>query len=395
MQGAIRTGLAAVWLVGAAWIGVAEKAEAVPAEENAARDYYRAMELWKEMAEKPEGQLLVGFSGEERIGLELAEALRKAEAVLKEVDKGTEKARCQWEIDRSKGPVTELSYLGSMRMLARAAGVRARYSFQEGRRRDGLKQTLAIMRMGRHIGQTDGVIIEHLVGISIQSLARKILMDHFSQLTEADLRFLEEQWEKLPRGATAGSAIRAESQQFMGWLMRILEEGRAEEVLAEREASMTVEDPTVELLERMVEEPEIVRKEIAETQACMAELAEVMDGPWEQFNEVAKQIEERMRKKAEEIRQKSSLPEEGIQATVYGLIPAYTQLYYTDARHRVDEAMIRAAIAYRRGGLEKLREIRDPITNRPFEVRKVSEKSFELIWRPPWEAKEPVKKLFR
>ncbi len=105
---------------------------------------------------------------EGEVGERIAKWLGKNAEALDLVGKAVQRGRCQFPV--IKGPETKLNYLSTLRDLARMKVLRAKMWALSGELENATAEVSEVVRLGRMIRNGDGALINHLVGIAVETV---------------------------------------------------------------------------------------------------------------------------------------------------------------------------------------------------------------------------------
>lgn len=203
----------------------AEEPFASPAKvTNAALVYWQAFALLPELSDG-DTKLLSHLEKDEQ-PLNKAEPLlagsRLALGLIRHVKPDTP---CRWELIED-GPSTLLPHLSKARLLARLLILKARIDAKSGDRAMALDQLSQALLLARNVD--DGVLVQMLVGDSIESLAVDAAQELLPTLDRRSRDRLSEAIVNLPPRATFGKAIMYERDVFAEWLRPIVSDDNEE-----------------------------------------------------------------------------------------------------------------------------------------------------------------------
>ncbi|MGD2174168.1 MAG: hypothetical protein PVJ27_02105 [Candidatus Brocadiaceae bacterium] len=96
--------------------------------------------------------------------------------ILREVERGARRERCQWELPLEEGFALLLPDLRYYRQIARSLALRARVEVAEGNYGDALSTLQSGLAMSRHVGQ-GSTVIHSLVGMVMSDVTLDIVED--------------------------------------------------------------------------------------------------------------------------------------------------------------------------------------------------------------------------
>lgn len=340
-----------------------------PARQPATGDN-AALAYWQAFAAMPSDEAQVAIIDDwDKVPLDAdaVQAIESSAYALSELRRGARMSRCDWGMDYSRGPELLMPHLAKARQLARAAMLRARHRFEQGKPRDGVADTLAAMKLGHDVG-ADPILISILVQYAIEDMSIELLAQNLPKLSPEELDQLAQTLAKMPTGDRIADVWATESRFMIDWFEERLEqaaEGGAGGWEA-RVLSMPVfDDAAREKLKAGGVPPlETLREQLETIRAYYRDLAKVTGlAPTEQGAAVS-ELE-------------SKAPDNLLART---LLPTVGRVFHVRHRAQVKSAMLRAAVAVQRGGPERLEEpaLADPFGEGPFEYRK-TDGGFELV----------------
>ncbi|HZL90664.1 MAG TPA: hypothetical protein VFB96_20010 [Pirellulaceae bacterium] len=327
---------------------------------NAALQYWQAFALMPTL-DKEQEELVGKWTTVSLDDPQVMKLVENSRTSLMFLHRGAAMANCEWGLKYDDGMGMLMPHMSRARDLARLAALRGRYEFERGNWKVGRNDAQAIVTLGRHVGR-EPVLIARLVGLLIEDLAIDLtapyLLEHKAPYPQAMAMF-----EALPPAATLSQTILVEKKYMCQWAIDTLkkeEKGKAGAGLelwkkfidgAKDADALAKMDKFDEILKRM-EEVVPVYDELAGIAALpKAEF----DARYPKFREQAK----------------------GANPVVGLLLPAIDQVLAKDHRHKARFALLFAAIAVAQDGPAKLKEIKDPYGDGPFEY-KALDKGFEL-----------------
>jgi hypothetical protein len=292
--------------------------------------------------------------------------------------RGAAAPRCDWGLDRSKGPELDVPQLSLARTMSQLVLLRARHGLQQKQGADACEDAAALMAFGRHIGQEPFIIGKMIETGVVQSGidAAALVLMHASP--EALAR-LDGRLATLPKSLSPGDTIKGEAAVYAGWL-RGLEKSDPATLFQDggklwKVAGGPRADPnTLETLKQRWANPQTRAADIDGIATMAAGTAALLDVPADQFPQALQA-------------HRTNLAAAPLASLVILPDPSYlgTNLKVSEARL----AMLRAAIAVRLKGSGALAAIRDPFGNGPF-THNATPQGFELSSALQWR-REPVK----
>ncbi len=345
---------AALTLLCSAGAASAQESKAPPSDlgRNAALTYWRAFAAFPELT-KEESSIVAAY----RPGFEpkstpeqRADLAKRLTRALELMHEASQIPQCNWGIDYEKeGPNADLTYLAKSRDLGRAAAFRARYFWQEGKRKEAAEDLRAAVIMARQVGnEGHDTLIAVLVQIANESIVDSSLAVLLTDRESADV--LANALGNLVNGSAAPlirNATLTEKKVCLPWI--------ADQAQTEMHST---EPKTINLT------PEAIRQWMDELGKQYDEVAALFDLPFQEFLATRPALEEKI--------QASKNPFAG------SLLSALTGAREEEEKYRVQWAMVRAAIEIRREGEAALQKVLNPADGKPFVYTALEGAAFEL-----------------
>jgi hypothetical protein len=364
-------------LLGAlALLGLPQTAGAADPATNAALKYYQGFELLTRL-DKEQQKLLEQW---DTIPLDGAavKLLDDGRHTLLYLQRGAKLAHCNWGLDYEDGPTLLISHLQPARNTARLAALRMRYRFEQGDPQGALEDFVATLVLSRHVA-SDPILISILVQYAIEATAIEALAGHLPKLGTPALQTLAARLETLPPASTVAQAVRLiEKEQMLNWMVRKIKESEKQGQDAWREV--------IKQIAASEKEAEVFFKTVGPASA--AEVLRIVEGMAQHYDEMAKLL---------------PLPKDQFEAQWPGfvqkaraanpmaaqILPSMDHFLASHYRAGTRMALFKAAIAVAQGGPDRLKTIRDPFGQGPFEYRALPQ-GFELKSKLTYKG-EPVK----
>jgi len=334
----------------------AQESKAPPSDlgRNAALTYWRAFAAFPELT-KEESSIVAAYppgfepksTPEQRA--DLAKRLTRALELMHEA---SQIPQCNWGIDYEKeGPDTDLTYLAKSRDLGRAAAFRARYFWQEGKRKEAAEDLRAAVILARQVGN-DGhdTQIAVLVQIVTESIVDNNLAVLMTDRESADV--LANGLGDLVNGSAAPlmrNAILTEKKVCLPWMVSLVTQEMSDPGAAAKRPDFT---------------PEAIRQWMDELGRQYDEVAAIFDLPFQEFLATRPALEEKIKAS------KNPFAESPLSS----LKGARDE----EEKYRVQWAMVRAAIEIRREGEAALQKVLNPADGKPFVYTALEGGAFEL-----------------
>jgi hypothetical protein len=338
------------------------------AQETAAPDLAAnaAIQYWQAFAQMPaldeaQERVLSEWSTVSLDDPTVKKLLADSQHSLLYLHRGAKLAQCDWGLDYSDGISMLMPHLSRARNLARLAALHGRYEFERGSAKAARADAQAIVSLARHVGR-DPVMISVLVRYLIEGLAVDLAAPYAPDL-DTSYAAAVARFESLPHAPSVRDTIAAEKKIFIEWVINKL-----------REEEDRKSGAGLALWKNLVsgaEAPESLTQ-IADIDECIRLLEEVLPV----YDELAKLLalpkaDFDKQYSAFKSKTKAERPLAGL------LVPAVDQLLAKEQRHEARLAMLLAALAVIEDGPDRLRDIRDPFGDGPFELRPL-DKGFEL-----------------
>jgi hypothetical protein len=327
---------------------------------NAALQYWQAFVLMPTL-DKEQEELVEKWSTVSLDDPQVAKLVENSRTSLMFLHRGAAMANCEWGLKYDDGMGMLMPHMSRARDLARLAALRGRYEFERGNWKVGRNDAQAIVTLGRHVGR-EPVLIARLVGILIEDLAVDLtapyLLEHKAPYPQAMAMF-----EALPPAATLSQTILVEKKYMCQWAIDKLKGEEKQKAGAGLALWKKFIDGAkdADALDKMDKFDEILKR-MEEVLPVYDELAGIAALPKDEFDARYPKFREQAK---------------GANPVVGLLLPAIDQVLAKDHRHKARFALLFAAIAVAQDGPEKLKEIKDPYGDGPFEYRKL-DKGFEL-----------------
>jgi hypothetical protein len=276
--------------------------------------------------------------------------------------RGARSRRCDWDLDYEDGVFMRLPYLPKARSLAVLSALHARHEFEQGHWRAGWDDVTALLTLGRHL-EMEPLFIQRWVGRAIESIAIDAAAPYLPELKPVLPASAPAVLEALPAGATLQQVVLKEKQVFLMSAIRQLKEAERQKPGAWKDFWKSGFDlpetrgsgPSVQTFEQAV-------KWLEDFLPFYDELARMAALPWKEFD--ARYPEFIAKAKAA-----NPLADQ--------ILPMNHVMVATEHRTVARMALFRAALAVVQGGPDRLRDIKDPFGDGPFEYRAL-DGGFEL-----------------
>jgi len=312
--------------------------------DNAALKYWQAFAQLPQWTEQQ--QRIIGDWRTVPLDADTQAVLESSRGALLYLDRGAKLKACDWGLDLSDGPGLVLPHLSKARELARLAGLRVRQELASGKQTAAVDDLGAGFALARHVG-VENLLISVMVQAAIEGTFVELAAQHLTELDAAALAQLEKQLADLPAGGTVKQAMRLERDHAGDWFRGSSEpRGPKPEGVAGALRSLGGVAATAHLVR---------------FSQAYEDAAKLADLPPE---EQRKEFERLGRKYAH-----SPLPQLSL--------PAYEKAFDAEHKAKARLAMLKAALAMRQGGREKLATVPDPYGMGEFTYRERPQ-GFEL-----------------
>ena len=342
---------------------------------NPALLYFQAYQNMPQLSEDEETHVF-GYPGAWRDGID-----DRASELLKKYDnsfKGLRRARyskvpCDWGYDVSDGPEALLPGLAPAKRLSQAARFRAMAALGANQF-DAMKEDVgAAFVLGRNLS-TDRILISALVQIAIENILTSVVMENYYRLSADQLEQLVAGFDSAPPRGTITRTIPTEDSAFYQYIRRKVEgmiaasNGNTEVFWEKFEVfwnpiATDVEankgpDPSADVVRAAAHgRTEELLKALDELPASYAEMGRIMALPYREYKTQAPIFFAR------------------IDASANPFIGQFFQVFKNvrpkEFSAMVRMEMVRAAAAYKRGGMEALKAVEDPLVGGAFEFTRV------------------------
>jgi hypothetical protein len=296
--------------------------------------------------------------------------LSAAQSSLLYLHRGSKIAKCNWGLDPNDGIGLLLPHLAKARQLGRLAGLRARSHFQRGEYDAGREDLIALLTLGRHVGQ-EPIMISVLVGNLIEGMAIDAAAPYVPKFKASAPKFAT-MYEGLPKAATVAEVIAFEKQYMAKWLLDKFKRAEQEKSTQWREIWLNVlegSDAPKEIKE--VESLAEVTRMLESLMPAYDELEKIVALPPADFATRFAGFQERSKSKP----------------LAVILLPAVDKFMSAIHQREVKQAMLLAALRIVEQGPDAAKQTRDPFGDGPFEY-KAADEGFELRSKLTHEGKQ-------
>jgi hypothetical protein len=363
----MRHGILATFFLSAVLLPPAPAAGQTPHPgNNAALSYWQAFAFLPAL-DKDQEKLLEGWNKAplDAAAQGLIGKYRMSRAYL---HRGAKAPRCDWGEAYQDGIRMLLPHLPRSVTLARLAALNARHEFAQGHWEAGAEDVAALLGLARHL-EMDRIMIANLVGPRIEAMAIEVAAPYLPELKSALPAAAAAVLDASPTGATLPEMVLMEKQIGPTWLIGELK-------AAERRQEGSWQAVWNEIFEAPEEAGANPGREAARAVKTFDQALKALQDilPWyDRLAEVAASPREGFDKQYPGLvsRAKAASPVGGL------LLPALDRMVEVRRRSQAQRSLLKAAVAVVQGGPEKLKDVKDPFGDGPFEYRALG-KGFEL-----------------
>ena len=328
----------------------AAEAPAVDLNQNAALRYYRAIALLAEGGgvRGTDDWALVSKWGTPEADERASVIIASSRHLLDLVYEGARIQQCAWGMDEIDFE-TLLPHLQLARHLGRLGCFRAHYRFADGYVDGAVADCVAVLALGRHIGQ-DPTLIGRLVSIAVQNMGIDILATNLDRLSRRQMTELEIELDRLQsiHELPLAHYVESERQTAVDGMLSAIADRRGDHVrdLLADGASESV----VQTIEKMTEAQLIdaIRTSVPFYEAA----ARAVELPAPELLGAVEEVD------------KQATESGNVVATA--IFPAFRNVYLAILAGQGRFLMLRVAIAHRLEGDDGLARFNDPMTGEPF-----------------------------
>ena len=335
---------------------------------NAAMKYWQAFALLPPL-DKDQERLLEQWNKVpfDAAALDLIEKSRGSREYL---HRGAALGRCDWSLDYEDGIFLRLPYVSKARTLARLAALHARREFAQGHLEVGWQDVTDLLKLARHV-EAVPVMIVQLVGYGIETTAIEAAAPYLPDLKsvrpEAAAALAA-----LPPRPTLRQMVLMERQLGPMWLIGELKEAERRKEGSWQEVWKRVFDVIIGTSEGQ----DIPNRDLIQSVKTFEEAIRTLEGLLTLYDELAgmtdlpaKEFDARYAAFIEKARAANLLAALGL--------PSMGKFVEAERRAQTRMALFQAALAVVQGGPDRLKDIKDPFGDGPFEYR-ASGEGFEL-----------------
>jgi len=341
------------------WPAAAQSADEPDLDANAAIQYWQAIALMPTL-DKEQEKIVQDWNS---VPLDDAavKLVNSSQASMLYLRRGGKLKRCEWGLDHNDGISMLMPHLAKARDLARLGRLHIRYKLERGDQLGAREDATAVMALGRHVGESP-VMISILVRYLIEGAAIDAVAPFVPEM-KAPYAQAATMYESLPPAATLSQAILQEKKSMLSSIVQQLRDAERKKPGSWRELwKQFLDFPGIpEDLQKIETLDECVRQ-LEALPPVYDEMARLVELPKPEFDAKYPTFKQKT---------KDANPLAGT------VLPAIDKILAQEQRHEARMAMLLAAIAAAESGPDKLREIKDPFGDGPFEYRALDQ-GFEL-----------------
>jgi len=291
--------------------------------------------------------------------------------------RGAQLKKCDWGLDYNDGISMLMPHLSKSRELARLAALDARRAFENGNWKAGRRDLTSMMVLARHSSR-DPVMIGLLVRLAIEGVAIDTFAPYVSQLKTSHSEAVA-MFEAMPPAVTLPQSILFEKKWMGGWITPKLRQEEQRQKGAGLELWKKFFDENAPESIKNVATLDEVIKLVEDGMPIYDALARLAALPNDQFDAQYPPFKQKV---------KAEHPLASL------LLPAIDQIRSKEQRAQARMSMMLAGIAVVESGPEKLKDLKDPFGNGPFEYRQLGN-AFELKSQLKFEGENVTLKIGR
>jgi hypothetical protein len=287
--------------------------------------------------------------------------------------RGARLRRCDWSLDNEDGIGLYLSHCPRSLTLARLTALHARHELAQGHARGGWEDVTALLKLGRHVSLGPQFVVRW-VGYKIETTAFEAAAPYLPQLKavpEAGPAFLD----TLPAGPTLPQMVLSEKQIGLLWVIEQLKKAEQTKAGSWRDVwNNLFAAPQDRDLAQSAKSFEQAVQLLEDLLPLYDQLAKLTALPWKEFDAQYP----RFVKEAKAARPMAGFVLPTAANPLAGFIlPPMDEIVARERRYQAHLALFRAALAVVQGGPDKVKDVRDPFGDGPFEYRAL-DRGFEL-----------------
>lgn len=292
---------------------------------------------------------------------------------------------CDWGIDFSQGPSTQLPDLAQSKAATQAARFRVMWDLQHGRQSEACDDLLAVFVLGRNVAR-DGLLISTLVQFANEAIDYSVVTGNFGRFSPESLGRLIKGFDEAPARYTAAHAVPSEKALCTDWVLRKISESRQANPGDDKKAIAAISQlflnvdqnpssPTNEasqlwtrILESSGGTSDGVAKLVRDLDPFYQKLTSILALPHGTYETQMEQF------KAEVAKSSNPLAE--------STFSAWSRVRQREFRAQIRQAMVRAAVEYKLRGEAGFKSVNDPCGSGPFAFQRFvfegQDRGFEL-----------------
>lgn len=329
---------------------------------NAALKYWQAFAVLPAL-DKDQEKLLLEWNKVplNEVALALIERSRNSRLYL---HRGAKLPRCDWSLDVEDGPGLLLLHCPRSLTLARLAALDARRAFEQGNLKAGWEDVIDLLKLGRHVGMGPQFVVRW-VDYKIETMAIEAASPYLPELKPILPEAAPAVLDGLPAGPTLAQMVLSEKQIGLRWLIENMKEAeRHREGSWKNGWKSFFEEPGGQHQDSLqsIKTFEQAVRFLEEALPLYDQLAKISALSWKEFDAQYPQFV----KKAKAGKPLANL-----------VLPPMDKIVARERRYQAQVALFKAALAVVQGGPDRLKDIKDPFGEKPFEYRAL-DKGFEL-----------------
>jgi hypothetical protein len=185
---------------------------------NPALLYYQAFLLAPELSQTDRDYLFETNWHGQKLPERFGELIARYDSEFKLVRQAAQqKVPCDWGINMSPGPATQLPHLAPTKKVAQASQLRAMWDLQHGNQAAACDDLLAAFVLGRNVSR-DGTLFGTLVQQAVEALEYATVAGNFGQFSPETLKQLMDGFDAAPARGTVATAMMSEKLLGPDWL---------------------------------------------------------------------------------------------------------------------------------------------------------------------------------
>src|SRR5262245_35544332 len=374
----LKAGIASLVVIAGSWASLAAAEAGFRTDINPALRYFQAYQNMPQLSEADSKHLFDNWTGgawPDRIDDHARELLKQYDNSFKGLHRARfAQAPCDWGYDLSDGPEALLPGLAPAKRLAQAARFRVMVALDGNNFGTALDDLQSALALGRNLSR-DHILISALVQIAIENILSSVVMENYHRLSGEDLDEIVKAFASAPARGTIADTISAEDNAFYRYILRKVERMIAESngntesfwekfaafwnPIATDTESRTGPEPSAAKVRDVAEgKTDGLLKLLNEMPGWYAETARIMSLPYPGYKRQAPAFFSRV----------AASPNPFIQQ----FFRVFRNVRAKEFSAMVRMEMLRAAAAFKRGGMEALKAVQDPLMGGPFEYGRVT-----------------------